>query len=71
MNPITITWPPILYTDYGKENFKNWLAVGGFDNLTINYNPEVLRRLTKLSLKIYYTISNFYYGSKTCCSKYI
>ena len=22
MNPLTITWPPILYTDYGYENFK-------------------------------------------------
>ena len=22
MNPLTITWPPILYTEYGKRNFE-------------------------------------------------
>src|SRR5688572_2719537 len=22
MNPLTVTWPPILYTDYGYENWK-------------------------------------------------
>ena len=27
MNPLTITWPPILYTDYGYRNFKNWMAL--------------------------------------------
>ena len=32
MNPLTVTWPPILYTEYGHRNFRNWLDVGGFDN---------------------------------------
>ena len=27
MNPLTTTWPPILYTDYGYKNFLNWLNV--------------------------------------------
>ena len=31
MNPLTITWPPILYTEYGLENFRNWIDIGGFD----------------------------------------
>ena len=31
MNPLTCTWPPILYTDYGYKNFINWLDIGGFD----------------------------------------
>jgi len=31
MNPLTITWPPILYTEYGYRNFRNWIDVGGFD----------------------------------------
>ena len=26
MNPLTCTWPPILYTDYGYKNFKNWIS---------------------------------------------
>ena len=24
MNPLTVTWPPILYTSYGLKNFNNW-----------------------------------------------
>ena len=34
MKPLTVTWSPILKTDYGKENFKNWLSSGKFDNIT-------------------------------------
>ena len=35
MNPLTVTWPPILYTDYGYKNFKNWID-SGFDNISFN-----------------------------------
>ena len=38
MNPLTVTWPPILYTDYGLENFNNWLDIGGFDNISMRRN---------------------------------
>ena len=38
MNPLTVTWPPILYTDYGYKNFMNWINVGGFDNISYNQN---------------------------------
>ena len=24
MHPLTVTWPPILYTEYGRRNFLNW-----------------------------------------------
>ena len=24
MNPLVVTWPPILYTDYGWKNYNNW-----------------------------------------------
>lgn len=51
MNPLTLTWPPIMYTDYGYENFKNWIDIGGFDNLSYNRNGEVLKKLTKLSIE--------------------
>ena len=64
MNPITITCHQS-FTDYGKENFNNWLSIGGFDNLTINYNPEVLRRLTKLSLiNLLHPFQTFIMGQK-------
>ena len=70
MNPLTITWPPILYTDYGKDNFLRWIKKGGFDNITINYNPEVLRRLTKLSLqKLLHPFQTFVMGQKHAVPK--
>ena len=51
MNPLTVTWPPILYTSYGQENFKNWIEIGGFDNVTFKQNGKVIRLLTKLSIQ--------------------
>ena len=36
MHPLTVTWPPIMYTDYGYRNFRNWIEIGGFDNITFN-----------------------------------
>lgn len=51
MNPLTITWPPIIYTDYGKKNFDNWLKVGGFDNIVFTPNPGVRQKLTQLAFK--------------------
>ena len=51
MNPLTVTWPPIMYTTYGYENFKQWLDIGGFDNISYNRNGRVLKLLTKLSIE--------------------
>ena len=51
MNPLTVTWPPIMYTDYGYQNFKNWIEIGGFDNISFNQNGRVKKLLTKLSLE--------------------
>ena len=51
MNPLTVTWPPFMYTDYGYENFKNWIEIGGFDNISYHRNGKVLKLLTKLSVE--------------------
>ena len=51
MNPLTVTWPPIMYTDYGKRNFDNWLKYGGFDNVLLTPNPSVRQKLTQLAFK--------------------
>ena len=32
MHPLTVTWPPTIYTDYGLQNFRAWIDVGGFDS---------------------------------------
>jgi N-acetyl sugar amidotransferase len=65
MHPLTCTWPPILYTDYGWQNFKNWLEIGGFDNLTFRPNPKVQKILTKLSIQnILHPFQTFILGQK-------
>ena len=41
MHPLTVTWSPILYTDIGWQNFRKWIEVGGFDNITSTPNGRV------------------------------
>ena len=43
MNPLTVTWPPTMYTDYGLENFKNWLKFGKHSNISAKRDPEIMR----------------------------
>jgi N-acetyl sugar amidotransferase len=65
MNPLTITWPPILYTEYGYENWKNWIDIGGFDNLSFNRNGHVMKLLTKLSIEnLFHPFQTFILGQK-------
>jgi len=70
MNPLTVTWPPILYTDYGHRNFMNWLKVGGFDNLSFNQNGRVQRLLTKLAIEnLLHPFQTFILGQKNLAPK--
>lgn len=65
MNPLTITWPPILYTDYGYQNWKNWIDVGGFDNISFTRNGDVMKKLTKLSIEnLFHPFQTFILGQK-------
>lgn len=65
MNPLTVTWPPILYTDYGYENWKNWIDVGGFDNLSFRRNGRVMKLLTRLSIEnLLHPFQTFILGQK-------
>ncbi len=70
MHPLTITWPPILYTEYGYQNWKNWLDVGGFDNLSFNRNGKVMKLLTKLSIEnLLHPFQTFILGQKNLAPK--
>jgi N-acetyl sugar amidotransferase len=65
MHPLTVTWPPILYTDYGYKNFKNWLDIGGFDNISFNRNGRAMKILTKLAIEnLYHPFQTFILGQK-------
>jgi N-acetyl sugar amidotransferase len=65
MHPLTVTWPPILYTDYGLRNWRNWIEVGGFDNMSLKPNGRVQRLLTKLSIEnLLHPFQTFILGQK-------
>jgi N-acetyl sugar amidotransferase len=70
MHPLTFTWPPILYTEYGYENWKNWIEIGGFDNVTYKPNGKVMKKLTKLAIEnIYHPFQTFFFGQKNLAPK--
>ncbi len=48
MNPLTVTWSPLLTTDIGKLNRES-LIDSGFDNIMGTPNGKISRVLTKLS----------------------
>lgn len=65
MHPLTVTWPPILYTDYGYENWKNWIDIGGFDNISFRRNGSVMKLLTKLAIEnLLHPFQTFILGQK-------
>jgi N-acetyl sugar amidotransferase len=65
MNPLTVTWPPILYTSYGYENWKNWIDIGGFDNLSFRRNGRIMKLLTKLAIEnLLHPFQTFILGQK-------
>lgn len=69
MNPLTVTWPPILYTDYGLANFRNWIDTG-FDNISFNRNGKVMKLLTKLSIEnLLHPFQTFILGQKNLAPK--
>jgi N-acetyl sugar amidotransferase len=70
MNPLTVTWPPILYTDIGLKNWRNWLEVGGFDNVTFKPNGVVQKLLTRLSIEnLLHPFQSFILGQKNVAPK--
>lgn len=65
MHPLTVTWPPILYTDYGYRNFRRWIENGGFDNISFNQNGRVMKLLTRLSIEnLLHPFQTFILGQK-------
>lgn len=50
MNPLTVTWAPMLYTEKGLENF-NGLCDAGFLNIKCTPNGLIHRKLARLSFE--------------------
>ena len=70
MNPLTVTWPPILYTDYGYKNFKNWISSGNFENISAKRNEKLMKIITKYSiLNLMHPFQSFILGQKNFAPK--
>ena len=50
MNPLTVTWTPLVYTDIGWRNFQS-LRDAGFTNILASPNGKLHRQLARLSFE--------------------
>ena len=48
MNPLTCTWAPNIYTDWGWHNLSSWIHAG-FTNILFTPNGKIHRLLTRIS----------------------
>ena len=70
MHPLTITWAPHMYTDWGRRNFQSWIEAG-FDNHLVTPNPRVHRLLTRLAVeKLFHPFQPFIIGQKALAAKF-
>jgi len=51
MHPLTITWAPFEYTPEGYANFRNFIKIGGFNNLMAWPNGWVHRKLSRIAFE--------------------
>ena len=69
MNPLTVTWAPHIYTDWGWKNFQAWLGAG-FDNYLMTPNPRMHRLITRLALEnLFHPFQPFMFGQKAFAPK--
>lgn len=69
MNPLTLTFSPHLYTDWGFKNFKSWIQTG-FDNYLFTPNPKIHRLLTRISLEnLFHPFQPFIFGQNFLAPK--
>jgi len=70
MHPLTMTWPPLLYTEIGWKNFRSWIEIGGFDNITFKPNGRVHALLTRLGIEnLLHPFQTFILGQKNLAPK--
>lgn len=69
MHPLTVTWAPHIYTEWGWRNFQRWIG-SGFDNYLCTPNSKVHRLLTRLSVEnIFHPFQPFILGQKFLAPK--
>ena len=69
MNPLTCTWAPHIYTDWGWKNHQAWIHAG-FDNILFTPNGLVHRLLTRIAMeRLFHPFQPFMIGQKNLAPK--
>lgn len=69
MNPLTVTWAPHIYTEWGWRNHQSWIHAG-FDNYLFTPNGRVHRLLTRLAVEnLFHPFQPFILGQKNLAPK--
>jgi len=69
MHPLTVTWAPHVYTEWGWRNFERWIQAG-HDNMLMTPNGRVHRLLTRLAVdNLFHPFQAFMFGQKSLAPK--
>jgi len=69
MHPLTVTWAPHIYTNWGLKNFNSWINAG-HDNYLMTPNGRVHRLLTRLATELlFHPFQPFMIGQKSLAPK--
>jgi len=69
MHPLTVTWAPHVYTEWGWKNHQAWIHAG-FDNILFTPNGRVHRLLTRLAVEnLFHPFQPFILGQKNLAPK--
>jgi N-acetyl sugar amidotransferase len=69
MHPLTVTWAPHVYTEWGWRNFQRWIHAGQ-DNYLMTPNGRVHRLLTRLAVdNLFHPFQAFMFGQKALAPK--
>lgn len=69
MHPLTVTWAPHIYTEWGFRNFQRWIHAG-HDNYLMTPNGRVHRLLTRLAVdNLFHPFQPFMFGQKALAPK--
>lgn len=64
MHPLTVTWAPHIYTEWGWKNQQAWIHAG-FDNYLFTPNGRIHRLLTRLAVEnLFHPFQPFILGQK-------
>lgn len=69
MHPLTVTWAPHVYTEWGWRNFQRWVHAG-HDNYLMTPNGRAHRLLTRLAVdNLFHPFQAFMFGQKALAPK--